>query len=74
MSLRLAPIGGSLVACASLLFAAGASAQTTGDVPAARPDALIDLTRTKARALSKVNGDTATRGSSRWRTTPSGRI
>ena len=36
MSLRLAPIGGSLVACASLLFAAGAGAQATGDVPAAR--------------------------------------
>ena len=44
MSLRLARIGASLVACASLLFAAEASAQTTGDVPAARPDALIDLT------------------------------
>ena len=44
MSLRPARIGGSLVACASFLFAAGASAQTTGDVPADRPDALIDLT------------------------------
>ena len=44
MSLRLARIGASLAACATLLFAAEASAQTTGDVPAARPDALIDLT------------------------------
>jgi len=53
MSRTIRDVGSLLFVCAGLMASMPAAAQVTGDVPAARPDALVDLTTRDGTALVK---------------------